>query len=61
MFLNERCPLEAKVRTRNAELLILRKIEAIEIYSIFPNIWRRINKKSLYNMEQIYLKKKNSH
>ena len=56
MFLNERCPLVAKVRTRNAELLILRKIEAIEIYSIYPNIWKRINKKSLYNMEQIYLK-----
>ena len=56
MFLNERCPLIAKVRTENAELLILRKMEAIEIYSIYPNIWKRINKKSLHNMEQIYLK-----
>ena len=56
MFLNERCPLICKVRTRNAELLILRKMEAIEIYSVYPNIWKRINKKSLYNMEQIYLK-----
>ena len=56
MFLNERCPLVAKVRTKTAEILILRKIEAIEIYSIYPNIWKRINKKSLYNMEQIYLK-----
>ena len=56
MFLNERCPIVAKVRTRSAELLILRKIEAIEIYSIYPNIWKRINKKALYNMEQIYLK-----
>ena len=56
MFLNERCPLAAKVRTKTAELLILRKIEAIEIYSIYPNIWKRINKKSLFNMEQIYLK-----
>jgi hypothetical protein len=56
MFLNERCPLLAKVRTKTAEILILRKIEAIEIYSIYPNIWKRINKKSLYNMEQIYLK-----
>ena len=60
MFLNERCPLIVKVRTRNAELLILRKMEAIEIYSIYPNIWRRINKKSLYNMEQIYQKIKTS-
>ena len=56
MFLNERCPLVAKVRTKTAELLILRKIEAIEIYSIYPNIWKRINKKSLFNMEQIYHK-----
>ena len=56
MFLNERCPLIAKVRTKTAELLILRKMEAIEIYSIYPNIWKRINKKSLFNMEQIYIK-----
>ena len=56
MFLNERSPLIAKVRTRNTELFILRKMEAIEIYSVYPNIWKRINKKSLYNMEQIYLK-----
>ena len=56
MFLNERSPLIAKVRTRSTELLILRKMEAIEIYSVYPNIWKRINKKSLYNMEQIYLK-----
>ena len=56
MFLNERCPIVAKVRTKSAELLILRKMEAIEIYSIYPNIWKRINKKSLHNMEQIYIK-----
>ena len=56
MFLNERCPLVAKVRTKTSELLILRKMEAIEIYSIYSNIWKRINKKSLYNMEQICLK-----
>ena len=56
MFLNERCPLSVRIRTKTAELLILKKIEAIEIYSIYPNIWKRINKKSLYNMEQIYLK-----
>ena len=56
MFLNERCPLVAKIKTKTSELLILRKMEAIEIYSIYPNIWKRINKKSLHNMEQIYLK-----
>ena len=56
MFLNERCPLNVRIRSKTAELLILRKMEAIEIYSIYPNIWKRINKKSLYNMEQIYIK-----
>ena len=56
MFLNERSPLNAIIRTKSAELLMLRKIEAIEIYSLYPNIWKRINKISLYNMDQIYLK-----
>ena len=56
MFLNERSPLFARVKSRYAELLILGKMEAIEIYLIYPNIWKRINKKSLYNMEKIYLK-----
>jgi CRP-like cAMP-binding protein len=56
MFLNERCPLIVRVRTKIAELLVLRKMEAIEIYSIYPNIWKKINKKSLFNMEQIKLK-----
>jgi hypothetical protein len=56
MFLNERSPLKARIRSRSAELFILRKMEAIEIYSIYPHIWTKINKKSLYNMDQIYLK-----
>ena len=56
MFLNERSPLIVKVKTKIAELLVLKKMEAIEIHSIYPNIWKRINKKSLYNMEQIKLK-----
>ena len=51
MFLNERCPMVAKVRTKTAELLILRKIEAIEIYSIYPNIWKRINDKEEWKEE----------
>ena len=56
MFLNERSPLFVKVRTKIAELLLLKKMEAIEIHSIYPNIWKRINKKSLYNLEQIKIK-----
>ena len=56
MFLNEKCPLKVKIKTKKAELLILKKMEAIEIYSVYPHIWTKINKKSLHNMEQIYLK-----
>jgi hypothetical protein len=50
----------AKVKTNNAELLLLKKLEAIEIYSLYPNIWKRINKTSLNNMELIYQKIKKS-
>ena len=53
MFLDERCPLVVKIKTKTSELLVLRKIEAIEIYSVYPNIWNRINKKTLFNLEQI--------
>ena len=56
MFLNRQSPFKAIIGTKTAELLILKKMEAIEIYSVYPNIWKRINKKSLYNLEQIYLK-----
>ena len=56
MFLNERCPFNGKIKSKKAELFTLRKIEAIEIYSIYPHIWKKINKKSLFNLEQIYKK-----
>ena len=56
MFLNERCPFNGKIKSKKAELFTLRKMEAIEIYSIYPHIWKKINKKSLFNMEQIYNK-----
>ena len=53
MFLNERSPLTAKVKSKKAELFFLKKEEVIKIFNAFPNIWNRINKKSLYNMKQI--------
>ena len=53
MFLDEKCPLLVKTKSKTSELLVLRKMEAIEIYSIYPNIWNRINKKSLFNLAQI--------
>ena len=53
MFLNERSPLTAKVKSKKAELFFLKKEEIIKIFNSFPNIWNRINKRSIYNMKQI--------
>lgn len=53
MFLNKRSPLSVKVKSRVAEIFLLRKTDAVEISMSFPRIWRKIIKKSLFNMEQI--------
>ena len=53
MFLNERTFLTARVKSKKAELFFLKKEEVIKIFSNFPNIWNRINKKSIFNMRQI--------
>ena len=46
MFLNKPSTFTIKVRSPKAELLFLKKIDAIEISSNYPNIWKRANKKS---------------
>ena len=53
MILNERSPLNVKVKSKKAELFFLQKTEATEISNKYPNIWKRIVRKSLYNMNQI--------
>ena len=53
MFLNKRSPLRVKVKSRKAELFYLKKNDAIEISVSFPQIWKKINRKSLFNWEQI--------
>ena len=53
MFLNERSFLTVRVKSKKAELFFLKKEEVIKIFNTFPNIWNRINKKSIYNMKQI--------
>ena len=59
MFFNERSFLNAKVKSKKAELFFLKKEEVIKIFSSFPNIWNRINKKSIYNMRQIKITVRN--
>ena len=53
MFLNKRSPLSVKVKTKISELFLLQKTDAVEISMAFPSVWRKIIKKSLFNMEQI--------
>ena len=53
MFLNKRCSLRLKVKSRKAELFYLSKNDALEISTSYPLIWKKINKKSLFNWEQI--------
>ena len=53
MFLEQRSPLRVRVKSKKAELFFLKKMDAIKISANYPNIWRRINKKSVFNFEQI--------
>ena len=53
MFLEQRSPLRVRVKSKKSELYFLKKMDAIKISTSFPHIWRRINKKSVFNFEQI--------
>ena len=53
MISNERSPLTAIVKSRKAELFYLNKKDALEISTSYPQIWTKIQKKSLFNMKQI--------
>ena len=53
MFLNKRSPLSLRVKSKKAELFFLKKLDAIEISSSYPNIWKRVNKASFHNLKQI--------
>ena len=53
MFLNQRSPLNLRVKTKKAELFFLNKTDAIDISTSYPSIWEKINVKSLFNYEQI--------
>ena len=53
MFLNKRSPLYVKVRSKRADLLLLRKLDAIKISNKFPDIWKTIIKRPLDNSKII--------
>ena len=53
MFLEQRSPLRVRVRSKKSELFFLKKMDAVKISTSYQNIWKRINKKSVFNFEQI--------
>ena len=53
MFLNKPSNFTLRVRSPKAVLLLLKKIDAIEISSNYPNIWKRANKKSFKNFANL--------
>ena len=52
MFLNQCSPANFRIKSNKADLLLLPKINAFEISVRYPNIWERLNKKSLHNLKQ---------
>ena len=50
MFLQKPSPFTLRIKSRIAEILLLRKHDAIIISKTFPNIWRRIYSKSYHNL-----------
>ena len=53
MVLDKPCPLSLRVKSKKAELLLLRKADACDISQRYPNIWMKYFKKNYYNMSSL--------
>ena len=53
MFLNKKSPLFVRVRSNKADLLLLKKLDALKISNNYPSIWKKIIKKPLSNSKLI--------
>ena len=53
MFLSKPSPLSLRVKSKKAELFLLRKFDAFSISKRFPNIWKKQYNKSYINMNSI--------
>ena len=53
MFLKRPSPITLKAKSRIAELLLLKKNDAVSISNNYPNIWRNIHNKSYHNLVSI--------
>ena len=50
MQLNKPCPLSLRVKSKKADIFILRKYDVINISKAYPSIWKKISENALYNM-----------
>ena len=53
MFLEQKSPLRVRVKSLKCELFFLKKIDAVKISTFYQNIWKRINKISVFNYKQM--------
>ena len=53
MFLKRPSPLTLRVKSKKVDLFLLRRKDAENIQKDYPNIWKRINDKSMHNMKSI--------
>ena len=50
MQLNKPCPLSLRVKSKKADIFILRKLDVIHISKAYPSIWKKISENALHNM-----------
>ena len=50
MTLNKPCPLSLQVKSKLAELFLLKKDQAVNLSKSYPNIWRKIYGKEFHNL-----------
>ena len=53
MTLNKPCPLSLQVKSKIAELYLLKKEQAVNLSKSYPNIWRKIYSKEFHNLRSI--------
>ena len=53
MFLQKPSPLSLRVKSKYSELFLLRKHQALQVSKAYPNVWKKIYRKSYHNMKSI--------
>ena len=53
MTLNRPCPLSLQVKSKIAELFLLKKEQAVNLSKNYPNIWRKIYGREFHNLRTI--------